>query len=244
MSWLKSSYTICRPFGIPVQIHWSFLAFLLWIGLTSSSSSSSPLYEVIFVSAIFLCVVLHEFGHALTARHFGIGTRDIVLYPMGGIASLTGESTAGQEFFIAIAGPLVNVLILFVLYPFLTSIDAINSQDISFIIEQFSFWDKLFFVNVVLIVFNMIPAFPMDGGRVLRSLLGLFLPMEKATLIAGRIGQLFCLPLGYYALVSDNVILAFIVILIFFSAGQEIAYYRQRAIMLRGLLDRTPPYKE
>ncbi len=192
------------------------------------------LWGVLFILALFACVVLHEFGHALTARRFGIATRDITLYPIGGIASLDKmPDKPAQELLVAIAGPVVNMIIAVVLWismnisgqtPTMSRLE--NSNDIS----QIPLLWGLFFANVMLAVFNLIPAFPMDGGRILRALLAFLMDRTKATRIAAGIGQFLAMIfvfLGFFY----NFWLVFIGLFIFIGAGSEAAFEKTRSAL-------------
>ncbi len=199
--------------SIPIRIHFTFFIFLLWIALEEVRIEGQPVYEVLFVLTIFLCVLLHELGHAITAQQFRIKTRDITLYPFGGIASLMGEAKPLGELLIALAGPMVNVLIAVLLWSF-TSLPLRQE------INPTTFIDHVFIANVVLVLFNSIPAFPMDGGRVLRASL-MLLNVKHATAIATRISQVLSILLGIFALYHGNFVLIFIAALVFSNAVQE-----------------------
>lgn len=184
--------------GIPVFVHWTFFILIFYVigqGIADSETIAQLIFEVSILLSVFLCVTLHEYGHALTAKRFGIITQDIILSPIGGIARLSGlPEKPFQEFLVAIAGPLVNVaivilisILVFFLYPgesFNPNLEKINNQNF---IDNYLFIMK--YINISLIVFNMIPAFPMDGGRVLRSLLAMKFGKVNATKVAAFIGQ-------------------------------------------------------
>lgn len=189
-------------FGIPVYVHWSFvllLAYIAYSGLSMGMDPMNLLWFFVYILLMFLCVTLHEFGHALTARRFNIRTQDIILSPIGGVARLTKMPKQWhEEFLIAVAGPAVNLVIVILglgfYYLFTGSIYSIlpRSNSVELFVDNIQ--DHLFFLvimsNIVLAVFNMLPAFPMDGGRVLRALLSIRLTRLNATLIAARLGQL------------------------------------------------------
>src|SRR5271165_3556256 len=189
---MKYSWKLGRLCGIDVRLHWSFLIVPAWVGLTSFAAGAtvaSAVNAIFFVLAIFACVLLHELGHALAARRYGIATRDITLLPIGGLARLEGMTRSPrQELVIALAGPAVNVAIAGVL---LLGFLLHGSMTLPLILAPVvgSFFAQLLIVNVSLAVFNMLPAFPMDGGRVLRAVLALFLSYERATRIAASVGQ-------------------------------------------------------
>ena len=196
---MTGSLKIVEVFGIPVKLHWTFSLLLLWVigaswnyGLTFQQTG----WQLLFVFSLFLCVVLHEYGHALTARRFGVMTRDIILSPIGGIARLERlPEKPIQEFLVAIAGPLVNVAIAILLLPYFYFYPISNFFEKIFSLQIFDdgldFVPAILVLNLILAAFNMIPAFPMDGGRILRSLLSLKLPRIQATRVASYIGQAF-----------------------------------------------------
>lgn len=233
---MKGSYRIARVAGIEVRIHVTFLlllAFYAWSYYETGGVWGS-IIGVSFMLALFLCVLLHEFGHAFAARRFGIRTPDITLLPIGGVARLERmPSSPWQELVIAVAGPAVNVAIVVVLLGVLGGVprvgDLLNGRGDGGILQA------LLFVNVMLIVFNMIPAFPMDGGRVLRALLATRMPHARATLIAARVGQGVAVLFGVWAATSGNFILLLIALFVFMGAQQELAYarFRQQARSLR-----------
>jgi Zn-dependent protease len=194
---LPGSFTVARPFGIPLRVHWTFAVLLLWIlvsGARQGGTLASGVVSVVFMLGVFLCVVLHELGHALVARRYGSRTRDITLLPIGGVASLEKiPEKPAQELAVAVAGPLVNVVIaggLFLLtgLAWQEGIAALLAADrpgfhLGHLLAS------LAAVNVWLVLFNLIPAFPMDGGRVLRAILASVVGRLRATRLAARIGQ-------------------------------------------------------
>lgn len=223
----KGSLFIGAYSGIKVYIHWTFLILIGWIlisYLQAGKDLTGALGGVVFILLLFLCVVLHEFGHALTAKRYGIKTHDISLYPIGGIASLEKlPEKPGQELLVALAGPLVNMVIAIILWIYLSSTGRFPGS------EQMSsadYWqnmpmvNKLYFANITLAVFNLIPAFPMDGGRVLRALLAFKMDRTKATRIAAGVGQGLAVVfvfLGFFY----NFMLVFIGLFIYLGAGSE-----------------------
>ncbi len=222
--------------NIPVKIHWSFILILIYVGSSAASAGSdwwSIVIELSFVLAMFLCVVLHEFGHALTAKHYGIQTEDIILLPIGGVARLKNlPDKPIQELIVAIMGPMVNVAIAIILFMYLVSMFGASYFDIDNLGNlSFSDWSGflplLMISNIMLVIFNMIPAFPMDGGRVLRALLAMQLGRLKATRIASIVGQIICIILVIIGLYFEAYTLALIGVFIFFSATQE---YRSVAL--------------
>ncbi|MGB8169279.1 MAG: site-2 protease family protein [Chthoniobacteraceae bacterium] len=222
---MKWSVHLGRMLGIDVFLHVTFLLLLGVIGIAHWLAHGSPaavIDGVGFFVALFACVLLHEYGHALAARHFGIATRDITLLPIGGVARLERMPDKPlQELWVALAGPAVNVVIAAALAVWLTftgtwePLSALSTTSGSFI-------ERMLAVNVFLVLFNMIPAFPMDGGRVLRALLALRLEYARATRIAATIGQGLAFAFGIVGLFS-NPFLLLIAVFVWIGATQEAA---------------------
>ncbi|MBV9105827.1 MAG: site-2 protease family protein [Verrucomicrobia bacterium] len=224
---MGSSLKIASFFGIEVRIHVTFLLFLAWIWFSSYEleGSSGAVKGVLFILILFACVLLHEFGHAFAARAFGIRTPDITLYAIGGVARLNRiPDKPWQELIVAIAGPLVNVVIAAVLIfgihvtAGLQQVEHLESPRIEMLAKVAS-------LNVMLVLFNLIPAFPMDGGRVLRALLAMTMPYARATQIAARIGQGLAIVFAIFGFLG-NPILIFIAMFIFVGAQQEASITR------------------
>jgi Zn-dependent protease len=216
---MNNSWNLGSVSGINLRVHWTFLLLPAWIYFSSISAGSGVVtaaISVLFLLAVFGCVVLHEFGHAMAARQFGIGTRDITLLPIGGVASLERmPRNPLQELWIAVAGPLVNIVIATAILMGL----AINPTTGSTVLSQF--FGQLMLANVVLVVFNMIPAFPMDGGRVLRSILAMFMDYAQATNVAASVGQVCAIGLGLLGLFSGNFMLLFVAGFVYLAAKAE-----------------------
>jgi Zn-dependent protease len=222
---MGSSWKIGRVADIDIFIHWSFLllpALIAFESLLSGGSVASLLSRVVFLLAVFACVVLHELGHALMARRFGIATHGITLLPIGGVARLARMPKAPlQELAIAVAGPAVNVVIAASLIAGL----ILGGGSVAATMGAAwgaSFIGGLIWVNLVLVLFNALPAFPMDGGRVLRALLALAVPHIQATRVAAGVGQVFAVGLGVIGLLT-NWMLVFVALFVFFAARQEAA---------------------
>jgi len=231
---MKFSLYLGRYSGIKVFIHWTFSLILIWIFFTSMRSGLSLIdtaWSLIFVLAIFFCVILHEFGHALTAKRYGIQTKDIILLPIGGLARLEKlPEDPKQELWVALAGPLVNVVI-FLILSIVISISGIQLAEMDSI--QLRGNTLLLFLasaNLILAIFNMIPAFPMDGGRVLRALLSLRMPRVRATAIAGGIGQILAITFVFIGLFY-NPILILIGIFIFLGAQAEVTHTKHNSLL-------------
>ncbi|MBW8242827.1 MULTISPECIES: site-2 protease family protein [Flagellimonas] len=210
--------------GIKVFIHWTFWIIIGWIFMMHFEMGhgwAEGLAGALFILTLFACVVLHEFGHALTAKKYGIPTRDITLYPIGGVASLDRmPEKPAQELAVAVAGPAVNVIIAGILYIFLFSTDQLLPISEIDHMSGDNFWFNIMAANVILAVFNLIPAFPMDGGRVLRAVLAFNMDKLKATTIAARVGQLLAIVFVFLGFFS-NFWLVFIGLFIFLGAGAE-----------------------
>ena len=228
MSW---SVNIGSIAGTAIRIHVTFLlflAFFFFVGLAAGSVLDA-VKTVVFVILLFACVLAHEFGHIFTARAFGVETPDVTLLPIGGVARLARiPEKPGQELLIAIAGPLVNVAIAALLMAVTSThlspahFAAMESPNVSMI-------DRLAEVNLFLAIFNMIPAFPMDGGRVLRALLAIKLGHVRATEIAAAIGQWAAFVLGFLGLFY-NPMLIFIAIFVYLAAASEAQMVSLRAM--------------
>jgi Zn-dependent protease len=221
MSW---SLNLGRVGGIPIRVHWTFLILLIYVGVTSwmrSQDLATALVGVAFVLALFGCVVLHELGHALTARRFGVTTSDITLLPIGGVARLQHiPEHPGQELMIALAGPLVNVLIVGILLLVGVRVQPIDPANRDLLVQG-EFWSQLMLVNVILVVFNLLPAFPMDGGRVLRALLAMVMDYPKATRLAATVGQMMAILFGFLGLAVGNPLLLLIALFVWIGAEGE-----------------------
>ncbi len=227
---MKWSIKLGRFLGIDVYLHVTFLLFLVFIaGLYAMEGGSlaAGLEGVLFFGAAFGCVLLHEYGHALVARRFGVKTRDITLLPIGGVARLERMPDRPlQELWVALAGPAVNVVIATVLSIYLMAVHGGVLSRLSHL-GQAPFAERLLLVNVMLVVFNLIPAFPMDGGRVLRALLALHLDYAKATRVAATLGQGIALVFAFFGLLgvfggAGNPMLLFIALFVWIGASQEL----------------------
>jgi Zn-dependent protease/CBS domain-containing protein len=222
---MKWSFKIGRILGIDVFLHATFLIILAFIAVahwTAHGSLAAVVAGVGFFLALIMCVLLHEYGHALAARRFGIATRDITLLPIGGVARLERMPDKPlQELWVALAGPAVNVVIAAGLAVWLTltgSWEPLGSLSTT----GGGFAERLLAVNVFLVLFNMIPAFPMDGGRVLRALLAMRMEYAKATRIAATVGRGLAVVFGFIGLFS-NPFLLFIAVFVWIGATQEAA---------------------
>src|SRR5215208_1032789 len=237
---MGGSFRIGRAFGIDVKVHWTFfllLIFFAFLGFQDTESPLGALDSIVVIVALFFCVLLHEFGHSLVAQRLGIQIPDITLLPIGGVARLKSlPDKPADEVKIAIAGPLVNV----VLAPIFFGVALLLGADLLAPSSPFSglgpvgeVFVYLGWINVALAVFNLIPAFPMDGGRVLRGLLATRIGPVRATDVAAAVGQFFAFAFFLFGLFF-NIFLALIAVFIFFGASGEAQMVRQRELM-RGL---------
>jgi Zn-dependent protease len=226
MNW---SFRLGRILGTEIRVHLTFLVLLVWYWIVSYQEGglATASQETGFLLALFLCVLLHEFGHILMARRFGVRTPDVILLPIGGVARLERiPDEPKQELLIAIAGPLVTLAIAVTAYLLLRATGRVPTfteeglKDPSFLV-------RLMWTNWLLLFFNLIPAFPMDGGRVLRALLATRLGLLRATRIAAGIGQSLAVLFGIAGLFG-NVILVLIAVFVFAGASQEAAAVETR----------------
>lgn len=222
---------------IPVRVHWTFgllIAFAVWSAITNGLGVKQSFGFMLYIFTLFLCVILHEYGHALAARKFGIRTRDIILSPIGGIARLEKlPQQPIQEFFIAIAGPLVNVVIGSVLALILLIFFGRIMPDLDMIHfdKPVEFLRYVVWINFALFLFNLIPAFPMDGGRILRALLAVKLGKLRATRYASGLGRVIAVIFIITGILNQQLLLSLIGIFIFMMAGSEFQQIRLSTLL-------------
>ncbi|MGI9546373.1 MAG: site-2 protease family protein [Flavobacteriaceae bacterium] len=236
---MKGTLKLGRIRGIKIEVHWTFTLLLIWVvflDIQRGGSFNSALLNIIFILLIFVCVVLHELGHALTARRYKINTKGITLLPIGGVASLEKmPEKPGQELLVALAGPAVNVLIallLLLVVPLRTYL-GLDAESLEQLLSAPSLETLLFYLlvaNIMLVAFNLIPAFPMDGGRVFRAILSFTMDRVRATEIAASLGQVlavifFILGLFY------NPFLVLIALFIFIGAYGENKMVKQSSLV-------------
>ena len=236
MNW---SPTIFRIKNIPVKMH---VTFLLLLGFEAWSWRSHGYMGMLFGIAItmllFACVILHELGHALAAGVVRIPVREIMLLPIGGVAYLARRPRKPvHELLIAVAGPMVNIGIALLLFPFVQSTNLSSSMWITALPgpDVLPSWtvavSSLYVANVMLVLFNMLPAFPLDGGRVLRALIAMVASERQATTIATMIGQGVAVVIGLIGILYGNVMLPLTAVLIFLSAGNEHSESQARTML-------------
>lgn len=233
---MKWSFQIGKLFGIPIRVHVTFLLLLFFIGILGSrqAGASGAIFGMVSIVFIFLCVVLHETGHSLTAIHYGIEVKDIVLLPIGGVSRMEDiPEDPKKEITISVVGPLVSfglALIFFLIAK--TTGESIDIRELS--LFEGNLMVNLFWINLILGTFNLIPAFPMDGGRVLRGILATGMDSLKATKIAVSVGQVFAILLFFFG-IFFNWWMALIAIFIYLGAEGE-----ERMVVLRTTLGKSP----
>lgn len=207
--------------GIPVRFHFTFWLAIIWLIFIGAGGAHSVLGLAIYIAAICASILLHEFGHALAARRYRIRTIEIVMLPLGGLARLERQLTPAEEFWVALSGPLVNFFLGAGLLAWVFARgQAIQIGDWLKATDE-NLAGRLATVNLVLAFFNLLPAFPMDGGRVLRSLLAANRPVEEATRLVARVGTALAALMGLYGLLSANFLLIFLAFFIYVGAAQE-----------------------
>ena len=220
---MRWSYTIGRFAGTEVKVHVTFVLLLVWLAYIAyrQAGTAAAVADTIFFLIFFLCIVLHEFGHIRMARRFGVRTPDVILLPIGGVARLERiPEEPRQELLIALAGPAVTLAIIVVLFLAATGTgqDVLVSDPLA---EHVSLLVRLLVSNVLVLVFNLFPAFPLDGGRVLRALLAARMGLVRATRIAGVIGQGFAIVLGILGVMLQAPLMMLVAFFIFLGAGSE-----------------------
>ena len=250
---MGTSLTIFRVYDINVRVHWSFLLILAYGAFAYSTGPEGPLvgaiYGVITILLLFVCVTLHEFGHALVARHFGINVKSIMLLPIGGVANLeTLPEKPVQEFLIAVAGPLVNFALALALLPaaaLAVGMEMRSGTMPTTLVGMLSSMQSPGFVNLLLYLlamnlllglFNLLPAFPMDGGRILRSLLAMTMDYVRATRIAVLVGRFVAVLLALWGIFlwstgGGGVIMLLIAFFVYVGGGAEREAVESRAVL-------------
>jgi Zn-dependent protease len=227
------SWKLARIAGIDVYVHATFFMVIAWIALVhwnESHNLAAVVEGVGFILALFACVVLHEFGHALTAARYDIRTRDITLLPIGGVARLERMPDVPlQELWVALAGPAVNVVIAIVLFAGLQASGAWEAVD-GIGLTTGAFAERVMVANVFLVLFNLMPAFPMDGGRALRAMLATRMEYTRATQRAAMVGQGMAVLFGFIGL-QGNPLLIFVALFVWIGAGQEASMVQMKSAL-------------
>jgi Zn-dependent protease len=218
-------------FGVPVRFHFTFWLVVIWLIVLSAGGKQSWAGAALFVTGLFLSILLHEAGHALMARRYGIATHEIVMLPVGGLARLERQPKASEEFWVAFAGPLVNFLLgAALLGAAIWTGGGVSAADWRQATDS-NLLSRLAVANLFLALFNLLPAFPMDGGRVLRSLLAEKRPYEDATRMTARIGTGIAALLALVGLLQANFLLLFVALFIYVGAMQEAMAASAQALM-------------
>lgn len=220
---------VVTVFGVPVRLHFTFLlllVFLLFIGIGGRQSGAMT---ALYVLALFASVLVHELGHALVARRFGVRTLEIVMFPIGGVARLERPPRPREELWIALAGPMVNALIAAALFLW-TARQGLLPLELLREPTDANLAQRIAVGNLLLFAFNLLPAYPMDGGRILRSLLAIWRPEDEATRIAAGAGQMLAIGMGLAGLLGGNFLLVFVALFVYLGAAQEGAAVRGRIL--------------
>lgn len=219
-------------FGIPVRFHFTFWLIVVWLIVIGSRGNQSAAGTTFYILAIFGSVLLHELGHALVARQFKIRTIEIVMLPIGGLARLERSPKVREEFWVAIAGPMVNLIIGGALFAYVWFAGRAWAPEVWMTApSDANLAERIGVANLFLAVFNLLPAFPMDGGRILRSLLARWRPEHEATRTAARIGMGMAAIMGLYGLLAGNFFLVFVAFFIYVGAMQERVASEQQALI-------------
>ncbi len=217
-------------FGVPVRFHFTFVLLAIFLVFIGVGEKQSGALTALYVLALFLSVLLHEMGHALVGRRYGIRTLEIVMFPIGGVARLERPPKAREELWIASAGPLVNVLIAAALLAVLWRMGSLVPAGALMQPSDENLAQRIAMGNLILAAFNLLPAYPMDGGRILRSVLARFRSEDQATQIAARAGRILAILMGLWGLLSSQFLLLFIALFVYLGAAQEAATVRGRTL--------------
>jgi Zn-dependent protease/CBS domain-containing protein len=217
-----------RIFGVPIRLHFTFVLFIVFLLFVGMSGRQSAAMTAVYIFALFGSVLLHELGHALVARRYGIRTLEIVMYPIGGVSRPERQPKAREELWIALAGPTVNLLIAVVLLGWVGLHQGFEQLEQLREPTDANLAQRVALGNMALAIFNLLPAYPMDGGRVLRSLLAWRRTEDEATRAAAVAGQALAFLMGLAGLLSGNYLLMFIALFVYLGAFQEGAAARGR----------------
>jgi Zn-dependent protease len=217
-----------RLLGVPVRLHFTFVLLLIGLVVIGLSSNQSPGNYTLFVLAVIASVLLHEFGHAFVSSLYGIRTLEIVMYPIGGVARLERPPQPWEEFWIALTGPAVNLAIAVLIFAILYSQKRVINL-FALVQPDANLADRIAIANLVLAGFNLLPAFPMDGGRMLRAILSRLKSEYEATRIATWSGRMLAISMGLYGFINMPM-LAFVAFFIYLGAANEGAASRGRSL--------------
>ncbi len=219
-----------RLFGVPIRLHFTFLLLLVFIIATGLSGGQSSLVNAAYILALFVSVLLHELGHVAVSRKFGIKTKEIVMYPIGGVSVMERDPAPAAELWIALTGPLVNIAIALALWAWLYYSGHLIAMEMLGQASDSNLLERIALGNLILGLFNLIPAFPMDGGRALRAFLARSRSLQDATRIAATAGRFLAISMLFTGLLSGQYILMFISIFVYLGAEQENSSVMGRAL--------------
>jgi Zn-dependent protease/CBS domain-containing protein len=211
-----------RLLGVPVRLHFTFILLLIFLVVTGLGGESGGIWSL-FILGLFASVLFHEMGHAVVAKRFGVKTREIVMFPIGGVSRMERTLRPKEELWIAFAGPLVNILLAGAIFGYM----AWSREGMDFRLGELlepgnvKVMPRLAFANLLLAGFNLLPAFPMDGGRILRALLSYVRSPDEATRMAAWMGRALAISMGLYGLISAQFLLVFIAFFVYLGAAQE-----------------------
>jgi Zn-dependent protease len=213
-----------RLMGVPIRLHFTFVLLLIFLIFTGLGSNQSGLNYALYLIALFASVLAHEFAHAAVGHRYGIRTVEIVMFPIGGVSRLQRVAKPNEEFWIAFAGPLANLLISSGLFAWIYANHLTMSPVVAFIDpSDANVVERIAEANLILAAFNIIPAFPMDGGRMLRAVLARFKPEDEATRVAAWAGRMLAISMGLYGLLYSHFLLVFVAFFVYLGAAQESA---------------------
>ncbi len=217
-----------RIFGVPVRLHFTFILLLIFLLVAGVGEKQSGGSTALYILALFASVLLHELGHALVARRYSIRTIEIVMYPIGGVSRPERQPKPSEELWISLAGPMVNLLIAAALLSWMAAQQGFVALEQLRTPTDANLAERIAFGNLALCLFNLLPAYPMDGGRILRAALALRRPIEEATRIASGAGQALAIVMGMAGLLWGNFVLMFVALFVYLGAFQEGAAARGR----------------
>ncbi|MGE5569929.1 MAG: site-2 protease family protein [Rhodospirillales bacterium] len=223
-----------RVFGVPVRLHFTFVLLFVFLVVLGIEEKHSALAGVAYLAALFGSVTLHELGHAAVSKLYGLRAVEVVMYPIGGVTRLSEAPQPRQELWIAAAGPAVNLAIALALFGALSSWGELAPAEELTRPSDANLLQRIAVGNLILTAFNLLPAFPMDGGRILRSILALSKPAEEATRLAARLSQFMAIAMGLYGLLNANYMIVFVAFFVYLGAAQESAAATGR-ILTQGL---------
>ncbi len=237
---MRGSLRLITIRGIDIRLHFTFPLILIWAAFQfgfMAGNLTGAIFGVVAILILFFLVTLHELGHSFAAQYYNVRVKQIVLSPIGGVAQLSHiPEKPFQEFIIVLAGPMVNLIVAILMAMVFLTPAASFSDPISVMMGVSGFnlnslFSYIFFYNILLGLFNMIPAFPLDGGRILRSLLAMRLDYVKATKIAAAVGRVAAVAIGVYGLTNGGFFLIFIAFFIYMGASQEAKLVENRAFL-------------